>query len=334
MSVGIVGYGMYVPETVIPVEFVDPRATHLGLVRKSVASWDEDSVTMAVEAGRTALHQARVSPWQVGAVYVGSESPPYAVNPSSTIIADVLGLGNEYGAVDLQFACKAASAGLLMASAQVEQRHMDYSLVVGSDTSQARQGDVLEWSAGAAAAAVVIGRNNVVAEMLTMASVSSDTPDFWRRSEERYPSHGGRFTGEEGYFSHVMAASSKAMKNLSLRPDDFDHVVFHMPNGLFPEKAARRLGFSPTQLAAGMSVVEVGNPYAAATLLGLTCVLDISKPGDLVLMTSYGSGAGADSIVWRVTKKVSRLARGRWRRLLASRKYISREEYVDRVRWE
>jgi len=116
----------------------------LGLEKKALAAWDEDSVTMAVEAGQTALKVAKIKAGELGAVYVGSESPPYAVNPMSTIVADVLGVGNHYRAVDLQFACKAATAGLQMAMGEVAGKHHDYALVIGTDKAQAKRGDVLE----------------------------------------------------------------------------------------------------------------------------------------------------------------------------------------------
>jgi len=334
MKAGIVGYGAYVPRHYIKSKEIDTRAGGLGLEKKALAGWDEDAVTMAAEAGHIALRVAEVNPKQIGAVYFGSESPPYAVNPSSTIVADVLGIEQEYRAVDLQFACKAATAGLQMAAGQVESKHMDFGLVIGSDKSQARPGDALEWSAGAAAAALVIGKNKPVAKILGGVSVSSDTPDFWRRSEQKYPRHGGRFTGEPGYVKHVVEASRKVMKVTGLAAIDFDHVIFHMPNGKFPFLAAKQLEIKPERLSASLTVTEVGNPYAASALLGLVSVLEVAKPGELVLMTAYGSGAGADSLVLEITKEIETKRWGGLASLFEERVLVLKEEYLKRERWE
>jgi hydroxymethylglutaryl-CoA synthase len=332
-SVGIVGYGAYVPHCFLDPAQINPVAKSLGLVKKSLAGWDEDSVTMAVSAGKTALGVAGIPASDLGAVYVGSESPPYAVNPMSTIVADVLGVGERYRAVDLQFACKAATAGLQMAMGEVEGKHHNYALVVGADKAQARPGDVLEWSAGAAGAALVVGNQHVLARILRMVSVTSDTPDFWRRGYEQYPKHGGRFTGEPAYFKHVLAASRLILSETELAASHFTHAVFHMPNGRFPVEVAAVLGFKPKQIEVGHTVSEVGNPYAASAMLGLVAVLERLKPGEKVLMTAYGSGAGADAMVLEGTDELLKHRWGGLEALFANRIQVSLSEYQERGRW-
>lgn len=333
-TVGICGYGYYVPKHYILSRDIDVRADGLGLVKKSLASWDEDSVTMGVEAAQMALEHSQIPATQVGALYIGSESPAYAVNPSSTIVADILGIGNEYMAVDLQFACKAATAGLQMMAAQIATNGVRYGLVIGADKSQAKKGDALEWSAGAAGAALLIGKEKLLAEVVATASFSSDTPDFWRRESQTHPSHGGRFTGEMAYFRHVEEATGRVLEKSKLSPSDFTRAVFHMPNGKFPEMVAKKLGFSQDQIQDGLTVKELGNPYSASSLMGLVAVLEKSKPNDLVLMTSYGSGAGSDSFVFRVTEKITSHDRGTFEKTLSNRKRITVEEYAELGRWQ
>lgn len=333
-EVGIVGYGAYVPKHYVLSSAIDVRAAQLGLVQKSLASWDEDSVTMGVQAALMAMKNAHVLPASIGALYIGSESPAYAVNPSSTIVADMLSMGSSYHAVDLQFACKAATAGLQMMMAQITAQSVSSGLIIGSDKSQAKKGDALEWSAGAASAALLVGKDNVLARVIATASVSSDTPDFWRREGQLHPTHGGRFTGKPAYFRHVVEASWKVMSACGLAPSDFANVVFHMPNGIFPRQVGVQLGFSDAQLKPGMTVLSVGNPYSASSLLGLTSVLEISQPGDLILMTSYGSGAGSDSFVFEVTKAIKHYPKGEVLKLFASQKNVSIEQYLHSWRWQ
>ncbi len=333
MNVGIVSYGAYAPYQYIYSENIGKEAARLGLSKKALASWDEDSVTMAVEAGRKALMLGTVDAQKVGALYIGSESPPYAVKPSSTIVADVLGMNNEYRAVDLQFACKAATAGLQMALSEVSSSHTSYGLVIGSDKSQAKPKDALELSAGASAAAVLVGKKNVIAKVIDTVSISSDTPDFWRREHELYPSHGGRFTGEPAYFSHVLPCAKRLLEKTNTKVSDIDYVVFHMPNGMFPVKAAKVLGFSPKQYMDGLTVKEVGNPYSASALLGLSAVLDVASFNKKILMVSYGSGAGSDALLLETTKEIVNLKRGNIKRMFSKRKEASYLEYLQRSVW-
>ena len=120
MNPGIVGYGAYVPRKRITVEEIarvwkkDGRkiSSGLGVKEKALGSWDEDSATISVEAGRNALEVAKINPEHIDAIYVGSESHPYAVKTTSSIVGEALNVGQEYMCADLEFACKAGTAGL------------------------------------------------------------------------------------------------------------------------------------------------------------------------------------------------------------------------------
>lgn len=94
----------------------------------------------------------------------------------------------------------------------------------------------------------MLGKRNTIANILDFTSYSSDTPDFWRKDIEKFPSHAGRFTGGPAYFHHVCSASELMLKKAKMKPCDFDYAVFHMPNAKFPKEAAKRLGFSVRQL--------------------------------------------------------------------------------------
>jgi hydroxymethylglutaryl-CoA synthase len=132
----------------------------------------------------------------------------------------------------------------------------------------------------------------------------TDTPDFWRREHEFYPQHGGRFTGEPAYFRTITGAATGMMKKVNMKPKDFKYVIFHQPNGKFPMRIGKMLGFKKEQIVPGWLTPRLGNTYSGSSPLGLTSTLDISKPGDMILMVSYGSGAGSDAFVWRVTDRI------------------------------
>lgn len=314
---GIVSYGTYIPKYRIKLEEIArvwqkvPSEILGGLKvsEKAVAGIDEDSVTMGIEAGKKALDLSQINPYEIGSVYFGSESHPYAVNPSSSIVAEFLGIGNNYFAADLEFACKAATAGLQVTAGLLESNKIKYGLVVGSDTAQGKPHDALEYTASSIATAYILGnkKTEIIATILSMNSFTSDTPDFWRRDGARYPSHFGRFTGEPAYFTHVLSAGKKLLRDSKIDPSKFDYCVFHMPNGKFPRVAAKKLGFTPEQLAPSLTVEKVGNPYSASSLLGLSAVLDIAKPKQKIFFVSYGSGAGSDGFIFETTTHLKKM---------------------------
>jgi len=330
--IGIVGYGCYIPRLRISVEEIarvwgnDAEAFKNGLIveEKSVPEMDEDTVTISTEAGRNALLRAGIDPKKIGAIYIGSESHPYAVKPSGTVVAEALGLGNSLMAADFEFACKAGTAAMQCCYGLVKAGVIDYGLAIGADTSQGRPGDALEYTAAAGGGAFIIGKDPL-AKLEGTVSYTTDTSDFWRREGEDYPSHGARFTGKPAYFKHVITASKNLMEKLSLKPDDFNHAVFHMPNGKFPLTASKILGFRHEQIKNGLIVSRVGNFYSGSSPVGLCAVLDIAKPGDRILMTSYGSGAGSDSFSFVVKDKILE----RRDKARKTEEYIKNKENID-----
>lgn len=336
---GIVGYGAYIPRNRIKVEEIakvwgaDAPSYKKGLMleEKSVPSPDQDTITMSVEASKNALKRALINPVDIGAVYIGSESHPYAVKPSGTVLAEALGATPEVHTADYEFACKAGTEGMYVALGLVKAGEIKYGLAVGADTSQGAPGDALEYSAAAGAAAFIFGKDKVVAKALETYSYMTDTPDFWRREYQYYPQHGGRFTGEPAYFKHIMGAANGIMEKARMKPSDFHYVIFHQPNGKFPLRVGEMLGFKKGQIEPGWLVNKLGNTYSGSSPLGLTATLDISKPGDIILIVSYGSGAGSDAFIFEVTERIEEVRdlAPRTRDLLEkNRHYLEYGEYA------
>lgn len=310
--VGIVGYGAYIPKNRIKVEEIakvwgtDANSYKKGLFveEKSVPSPDQDTITMSVEATLSALKRAQIDPKKIGAVYVGSESHPYAVKPSGTVLAEAIGATPDVHCADFEFACKAGSEAMFVCLELVRSGSMEYGLAVGADTSQGAPGDALEYTAAAGAASFIMGKDNLLAEAVETYSYMTDTPDFWRREYQYYPRHASRFTGEPAYFKHIIGAAKGILKKVKLEPKDFKYAVFHQPNGKFPLKVGKILGFKREQLDTGLLCPWMGNTYSGSSPMGLTAILDEAKPDDLILMVSYGSGAGSDAFIWKVTPKI------------------------------
>lgn len=327
--VGIVGYGAYVPRYRLPgseVARVWTDGKGGPVKEKAVAGLDEDVVTMSIEAARNALARAGIDPCDLRAVWVGSESHPYAVKPSGTLVAEAIGAVPNIQAGDWEFACKAGTEAVVAAMALVGSSMGRYALAIGMDTAQGRPGDALEYTAGSGGAAWLIGPAEEALVVIDASySYVTDTPDFWRRAEAKYPEHGQRFTGDPAYFKHVTTAGQTLMEISGLKAEDFQYAVFHQPNPKFPQRAGQVLGFKPEQISTGLLCPVIGNTYAGSAMIGLTAVLDVAKPGDRILLVSYGSGAGSDAFLLRVTERLLE------RRDLALKTadYIARRTQID-----
>lgn len=324
-QVGIVGYGAYVPRYRLPATEVARiwagGASGVPIIEKAVPGLDEDVITMSIEAARNALARAAIDPGEIRAVWVGSESHPYAVKPSSTVVAEAIGATPHTLAADWEFACKAGTEAIQAAIGFVGSGMAQYALAIGMDTAQGRPGDALEYTTGAGGGAIILGPGNESLALIEGSySYATDTPDFWRRANERYPEHGERFTGEPAYFRHVITAAKELMNLTDTSPEDYAHVIFHQPNVKFPQRAARMLGFTDEQLTAGMLVSVIGNTYAGSPVISLAAVLDAAKPGERVLLVSYGSGAGSDAFSLSITERL----------LEARDRAPTTQDYIDR----
>jgi len=333
-EVGIVSYGAHIPRFRIKSQDIakawgknpDTITSGLGIFEKSVPSPDQDVATISVEAARAALARCNIDPQDIGAIYVGSESHPYAVKPTGTIVGEAIGATPILKVADYEFACKAGTAAIQTCMALVKSEMVKYGMAIGADTSQASPGDALEYAASAGGAAFIIGKENVIATINETCSFTTDTPDFWRREGRKYPAHGGRFTGAPAYFRHVMSNAKNLMEHVKTKPEDYTYAIFHQPNGKFPVRVAKMLGFSPEQVKQGLLCPMVGNTYSGATMIGLASVLDVAKPGERVFLTSYGSGAGSDAFDITITDYIDQIDR---KKAPLLSQLIENKEYVD-----
>ena len=340
--VGIVSYGVSIPRYRIKCADIarawgkNPQEIiPLQVIEKAVPAVDEDAITLAIDASQNAFLSTNraVSASSIGLLIVGSESHPYAVNPSATIVGELLGTNHQYLALDSQFACKAATSGLQLAAGLISAGKITNGLVIGADTAQSRPHDTLEYTSAASAAALVLGNENTIANLVDFTSYSSDTPDFWRRDGAKYPIHTGRFTGQPSYFTHIWEAGNSLLKKTNTSAEKIDYCVFHMPNGRFPRQIAKKFGFTREQLAPSLTVEKLGNPYSASALIGLIAVLEQAKPNQTIFMVSYGSGAGSDAFLWKTTKKTVSFQQSVFKQKMSVQHQVDKKTYIDYTKY-
>jgi hydroxymethylglutaryl-CoA synthase len=347
-DIGIISYGASIPRLRIKSSDIakawgkdpDTIANGLGIMEKSVPSLDQDVATISVEAARAAIDRCDINPQDIGAIYVGSESHPYAVKPTGTIVGEAIGATPILKVADYEFACKAGTAAIQTCMALVKSDMIKYGLAVGADTSQAAPGDALEYAASAGGAAFIIGKNEIIADINETCSFTTDTPDFWRREGRKYPAHGGRFTGTPAYFRHIINNTKNLMGLVNSKPEDYNFAVFHQPNGKFPVRVAKMLGFTYDQLKQGLLCPVIGNTYSGASMVGLASVLDVAKPGNRIFVASYGSGAGSDAFDITVNDNITTLKKNKAplvSELIEEKEYIDYATYTkyrDLLYWE
>ena len=331
----IVGFGSYLPKYRIKIPEIarhwkqDPAAllSSLGVEEKSVPDLGEDSFTMAFEAANQALETSAIPSSQVSAIFVGSESHPYAVKPTSGMLVAALKLDPFSHASDLEFACKAGTAGVQIIDSFIRSGQVAFGLAIGTDTAQSKPGDTLEYTAAAGAAALLLGpetHKNALCRIDRTLSFTTDTPDFWRAADEVYPRHAGRFTGEPGYFHHIRETIGAIVRASKVKLADIAHVVFHMPNAKFPMRIAKECGITRQQTSAGFVVPAIGNTYSACSLIGLVSVLEKAKKNERILLVSYGSGAGCDAFLMTMLKNGTPLPADE-----RERTYLKYDEYLE-----
>lgn len=333
----IIGFGLYLPENRIKTAEIashwnqEPTTVEkgLGVTEKTVPGQGEDTFTMATEAAKQAIDMAGIKSSQISAVFVGSESHPYAVKPTAGMVAGALALDPFCHCADLEFACKAGTAGMQIVDSFVRSKQIKFGLAIGSDTAQGKPGDALEYTAAAGAAAFVIGSDkaeNALCRIDHTLSFTTDTPDFWRANGADYPEHAGRFTGEPAYFAHMRETIGGILEVGNCEAGDIDHVVLHMPNAKFPSRIAKEFGFSKEQLQHGFIVPQIGNTYSACSPLGLAHTLQHTKEHETILLCSYGSGAGCDAFLMTMLRDGVELEPDQ-----REKRYLNYSEYRDLV---
>jgi hydroxymethylglutaryl-CoA synthase len=297
---GIVSYGLYVPYRRLKRSAI---SAVLGIAggrgERAVASFDEDSISMAVEALRDALKAApKASPQ---ALFFATTTPPYGEKLNAAIIGAATRLPTEIRAADLTGSTRAGLSGLLQALDV--SRTGSYAAITMADARLGAPEGRLEQQSGDGAAAFLLGNEGVMAEIDATASFTREFLDSWRAPGERFAhSWEERFSLTQAYAPLFHKAVSTVLERAGLQPSDFAHIILDAPNPRAADEFARALKLDSAKVADTLALT-VGQTGAAHPGLMLTAALQASKPGDRILVVCVADGA--EAMVLRVTSAIS-----------------------------
>jgi hydroxymethylglutaryl-CoA synthase len=294
---GIVSYGSYIPYRRLKRAAI---AQVLGIPaargERAVASFDEDSVSMAAEALRDALKSAPGI--NLNSLFFATTTPPYGEKLNAAIVGAATRLPTEIRASDLTGSTRAGLAGLLQA-ADAADGAAGYAAIAMADCRLGAPEGRLEQQSGDGGAAFILGRQGALAEIEASVSFTREFLDSWRAPGERFAhSWEERFALTQAYAPLFERAVTTVLEKARVKPADLARVILDAPNPRAAEEFVRAMKFDPAKVADTFALT-VGQTGAAHAGLMLAAVLPSCKPGDRILVAAVADGA--DAVVLRVT---------------------------------
>lgn len=308
---GITAFGAYVPRLRLQRSAIvqanawanGALAAH-GRGERSMCNWDEDAITMAVEAARDALSGTDRS--TVSAVHLASTTLPFTDRQNSGICAEALNLEAEIGVLDVTSSLRAGTTGLVNALGAVRAGAPGQVLFIASEHRRSRTGTPQELLYGDGAAALCLGRGGgVIARLVGRHSLSVDFVDHYRGQHSEFDyDWEERWVRDEGYLKIVPPAVAGALRDCGLEPGAIDRFLLPCSLRRVPEMVARQAGIRPEAVADVMQQV-CGDTGAAHAVLMLCRALEEAQPGERILVAGFGQGC--DALVFEVTEAVRAL---------------------------
>jgi len=296
--VGITSYGAYIPRYRMDRKTIFQAigwfsAATAGLARgeKAVANYDEDSITMSVAAASDCLNGSPRT--GIGGIYFCSTTAPYVERQNAAICGEALALSPEIRSADFTGSLKSGTTALMAACDAVRSGEMTQFLVCGADSRLGKPGSALEHMLGDGAAALLVGSENVIAEVKGCYSVSRDFADYRRIQGERFPhAWEERWIRDTGYDRILPEVVEGALAKYGRAIDDFAKLVIACPDPRVHQGLSKKLCIAPDRLQDNL-VNGLGDTGSALSLMMLVAALEQAKPGDNILLVSYGNGGDA-----------------------------------------
>ncbi|MDY6967530.1 MAG: 3-oxoacyl-[acyl-carrier-protein] synthase III C-terminal domain-containing protein [Spirochaetota bacterium] len=330
--IGIKGYGVSIPY--YRMDRGDIHKTWLTMPfpmrgERTVANFDEDSLSLAVEAGIDCL--AEFNRKEVDGIYCASTTFPYKEKLVSAIAGTALDLKSTIRAVDFANSLRCGTIAINAALDSIAAGSARNILVTASDCRLGAPGGDLEQSIGDSGAAVLLGADDIIAEVKERYTVTDEFCGMWRSHEDSFVRMWeDRMVHDEGYSKIMPNVISEFLKKCGLTIEDLDCVVCDAPADIRRHaKLAKELKISKEQLQTTY-FDSVGNTGSALSIMMLAAALDKAKPGDKILFASYSSGV--DVFLLQVTDAIKKIKnRGTFERQLNIKKMIY--NYSTYLKW-
>jgi hydroxymethylglutaryl-CoA synthase len=299
--VGITAVGTYVPVYRLARNEIARvwKTMDLGGER-SVAKHDEDSLTMAVAATQNCMH---ISPMTASGVFFASTTPPYREKQTAALLSAVVDMAAETHTSDFTDSIRAGTIAMAQAADAVNSGSAGQVIVAAADCRMAVGKSEYEQILGDGAAAVSIGKQEVIACIDDHLSCYNAFTDAWRHEGSAFTrSWENRFVTGEGYLRTMQQVISRIIEKQHLSSTDLSKVIYNGPDLKSHGILAKKLGFSPESQVQNPMIDSIGNTGTAAAFLMLAAALEEARPGDVMLLANYGDGA--DAFVLSVTDNI------------------------------
>lgn len=305
--IGITGYGAYIPRLRLSREAVfqanawfAPQFASKAKGTRSMANWDEDCITMAVAAARDCLGRSEDRS-HVRGLYLSSCTLPFADRLNAGIVSEALTLDDSVDAMDIVGSQRVGLSALLAGMSKVRSTEGHW-LILSADMRKARAASAQELDFGDGAAALTVGSERVIAEFLGAGVITIDFVDHFRAAGEEVDYHWEeRWVRDEGIGKLMPRAVADALRQAGVDATEVDHFIFPSTISKVDAQLAKSCGIKPSALVDTLSGVvgDMGTPHS---LLLLAHVLERATPGQIVVVSQFGSGAHA--LVFRVTDAI------------------------------
>ena len=328
---GITAYGVYIPRARLSKQAVaevnawfDASLLSLGRGERSICNWDEDSITMAVEAACACL--ACMGDHAIDALYLASTTFPFLDRQNSVIVSEALSLDRTQRTMDIGASQRAATSGLI---ALLESKHKGNTLLVASEHRRSKAGSRAELLWGDAAACVALGSQNVIAEVVGIETLADDFIDHYRGEEAEFDyDWEERWIRDEGFMKSVPLVVDTLLNNSGVTSEEIDFFILPTDQARTPMGLAQKLGIEGDAVVDNQ-LASVGVAGAAQSILLLAKALEAAKPGDLILLIGFGQGC--DAILLRATDAIASFkpVRGVSAALLARREETNYNKFLS-----
>lgn len=300
---GILSYGLYVPRRRLQRSAIyatnkwfAPGLGGLAKGEKAISNWDEDPITMAVEAGRYCLLGRDRN--ELDSLALASTTLPFADRLNAGVVKEALNLSDEVMSADRTGSLRAATSMLMESLQQNNQR-----LCLAADRRKAKVASADEMNHGDASVGILTGPGETIANYLGGYSKTIDFVDHYRETGADFDyAWEARFVRDEGYQKILGSSITTALENLKISGSEIDHAVICAPVRGVPQKLASLAGIAG-EAVADTYMATIGDTGVAHPLLMLASTLQNAKPGEKVLLASFGQGA--DVLVFETTKNLA-----------------------------